>query len=91
MNKLRPLQVYFQSSEWIEAKNESLLFTYYTCVRERTPESRWECIRGRLEASDAQDSPAYQRIQYKIVPVFRGNPFPKQTLSNVLGSEPTIY
>jgi hypothetical protein len=91
MNKLRPLQVYFQSSEWIQPRPESLLFTYYTCARERTPGSQWECIRGHLEVSDVQSSPAYQRIQYKIVPVFRLNPFPNQTLVKELGSEPIIY
>ena len=91
MKKLRPLQLYFQSSEWIHSQPDSLLLTYYTCAREQQPESQWECIRGHLEVSDSQNSPAYQRIQYKIVPVFRYNPFPKQALKNALRSEPIVY
>lgn len=90
MNKLRPLQIYFQSSEWICPRDDSLLFTYYTCAREKSGDSNWECIRGYLEVSDAQSSPAYQSIQYEIVPVFRFDPFPTQTLSKKLGSEPKL-
>jgi len=89
MNKLRPLQIYFQSSEWIHQHKDPLLFTYYTCAREKES-SRWDCVKGAYEVSDAQQNIAYQSIQYKIVPVFRFDPNPQRKLATELGSRPEI-
>jgi hypothetical protein len=90
MNKLRPLQVYFQSSEWIHHRRDPLFYTYYTCARD-IKINHWECIQGFYEVSDAQHNIAYQTIQYKIIPVFRFDPFPQKKLTAELGSAPTIH
>ncbi len=90
MNKLRPLQVYFQSSEWIHHHKDSLFFTYYTCARDKQND-QWECIQGFYEVSDAQSNIAYQSIQYKIVPIIRFDPFLQTTLRRALGSTPKIH
>jgi hypothetical protein len=90
MNKLRPLQVYFQSSEWIHHHKDSLFFTYYTCARDKQND-QWECIQGFYEVSDAQSNIAYQSIQHKIVPTIRFDPFVQTTLTRALGSAPKIH
>ncbi len=90
MNKLRPLQVYFQSSEWIHHTKDTFFYTYYTCAKEKTNDT-WECVQGAYEVSDTQDNIAYQSIQYKIVPVFRFDPFPNRRLTNELGSPPKFH
>jgi hypothetical protein len=90
MNKLRPLQVYFQSSEWIHHQKDPFFFTYYTCARHVTSDN-WECVQGAYEVSDAQLNIAYQSIQYKIVPVFCLDPFPHRRLATELGNTPKIH
>ncbi len=90
MNKLRPLQVYFQSSEWIHHTKDSFFFTYYTCVR-HVKSDNWECVQGAYEVSDAQSNIAYQSIQHKIVPTIRFDPFVQTTLTRTLGSRPHIH